>query len=382
MIKEKIKFFTKNLLYRNEDFADDFFYNYNLFKNIYKVKFSDKNYQNELEKKINDSNSPNVYLIGTPEHNNIGDAAIAYAEIKFIENNFSSYNFIEVVETKVLDSISVLQKYITNQDLVFYHGGGNMGTIYVSQELARQTFVKAFSSQKIFSFPQSIIFENNKISEKLKKRLIKTYSETDNFILCAREQVSLDIMSNLFPNKKIIFCPDIVFSLNIYDKLNINRDHTVITLLRNDDEHNRTQHFDLLVQNLFQKNYNRIVKSDTTYKNEEDKIQIKNREKILLDKWNELTNSELVLTDRLHGMIFSYITQTPCLVISNKNHKIISSINTWLADCNFIKIIDINFSSEEVKKEIEDLKSIHPTPVNLKPYFQDYLTQIEEIKNE
>ncbi|MDA3776081.1 polysaccharide pyruvyl transferase family protein [Streptococcus thermophilus] len=37
---------------------------------------------------------------------------------------------------------------------------------------------------------------------------------------------------------------------------------------------------------------------------------------------------EVVLTDKLHGMIFSYITGTPCIVLANDNHKIEKNIQT------------------------------------------------------
>ena len=42
-----------------------------------------------------------------------------------------------------------------------------------------------------------------------------------------------------------------------------------------------------------------------------------------MDKFKDFQKSELVITDRLHGMIFCYITKTPCIVMPNNNHKIL-----------------------------------------------------------
>lgn len=38
--------------------------------------------------------------------------------------------------------------------------------------------------------------------------------------------------------------------------------------------------------------------------------------------WEKFANSKLVITDRLHGMIFSVITETPCIVFDNIDGKV------------------------------------------------------------
>lgn len=60
------------------------------------------------------------------------------------------------------------------------------------------------------------------------------------------------------------------------------------------------------------------------------------REELLEEKWQEFRNSELVVTDRLHGVIFAAITSTPCIVIDNYNHKV-KGVYQWLKKFEFIK---------------------------------------------
>lgn len=66
-----------------------------------------------------------------------------------------------------------------------------------------------------------------------------------------------------------------------------------------------------------------------------------------LDKiWTAFKKAELVITDRLHGMIFCYITKTPCLVFQNNNHKVKGSYQ-WIKEKSNIKLIE-NFSEIEI----------------------------------
>ena len=46
-----------------------------------------------------------------------------------------------------------------------------------------------------------------------------------------------------------------------------------------------------------------------------------NREQLLKQKIEEFQSAELVITDRLHGMIFSVITGTPCIAFDNLMRK-------------------------------------------------------------
>jgi exopolysaccharide biosynthesis predicted pyruvyltransferase EpsI len=46
-----------------------------------------------------------------------------------------------------------------------------------------------------------------------------------------------------------------------------------------------------------------------------------------------------VVTDRLHGLIFSVIHGTPCVAIENSNHKIRSTWQTWLSDLPSVRLL-------------------------------------------
>ena len=71
-------------------------------------------------------------------------------------------------------------------------------------------------------------------------------------------------------------------------------------------------------------------------------------EKELLEMLKAISNYKLVVTDRLHGMIFSTICGTPCIAFSNTTGKV-KGVFDWLSKEN-----DYVFFAEN----IEDFESI------------------------
>jgi pyruvyl transferase EpsI len=96
--------------------------------------------------------------------------------------------------------------------------------------------------------------------------------------------------------------------------------------------------------NSIQKNYQKVSIKDTFVENVPLGFSHLNTEfeNLLLD----FSMSKLVITDRLHGMIFCVITGTPCIVLPNSNHKIRGTYHDWLSNLNYIKLVE----------DIKDLK--------------------------
>lgn len=100
------------------------------------------------------------------------------------------------------------------------------------------------------------------------------------------------------------------------------------------------------------------------------------RKKFLTKQWKQIAKSSIVITDRLHGMIFSYLTQTPCIVLANNNGKIKSAYTDWLCDCNFIKFVN---NEDNILNYINDLRSIKIDKKDFNKGFFDSLSKC--IKN-
>ena len=52
---------------------------------------------------------------------------------------------------------------------------------------------------------------------------------------------------------------------------------------------------------------------------EQGQISTEERNKIIINKLNQFKSSKIVITARLHGMIFSALTEIPCIVFFNNN---------------------------------------------------------------
>lgn len=58
-----------------------------------------------------------------------------------------------------------------------------------------------------------------------------------------------------------------------------------------------------------------------------------------MNKFKDFQKSKLVITDRLHGMVFCAISGTPCIAFSNYNHKVKGTYD-WIKDLDYIKYVD------------------------------------------
>lgn len=300
---------------------------------------------------LSHSDKKRIYLFEVPLHNNLGDQAIVHAQLQFLKKIVPNYDIKIIYEGLYDSAIKKIKEQLKKGDIIAIHGGGNMGDVWENYEVERQRVVSAFAgtTNKIISFPQSYNFTNTSKGDILRNQAKNVYSDTSNLFLFARESLSLQNMTNNFNVKnRIGFVPDIVLSL---DKRNVNINRiNVMTILRSDREalENKTKNEILTYLKI---NYTNVIKSDTTTSYIPNIISQRTRNKLLNSKWREFSSSKIVITDRLHGMIFSYITGTPAIVFDNQNHKVRNSYNDWLIDVDYIHFAD-DYSNEELEELI------------------------------
>lgn len=78
-------------------------------------------------------------------------------------------------------------------------------------------------------------------------------------------------------------------------------------------------------------------------------ILAKDREQKLDEMFTRCRQAQLIITDRLHGMIFAAITSTPCIALKSYNHKITSSKDNF-KHLGYIRYIeDVKDVEEQIK---------------------------------
>lgn len=281
----------------------------------------------------------NIFMFCIPQHVNLGDQAIAYAENVFIKENFRKDNYVEIFADETSAAVNILSKGISPDDVILIHGGGNLGDLYPTEEKNRRLIIKSFPNNKVISMPQSLFFSDTLKGQKELAKSKKIYSSHSNLVLFAREKMSFEKMKHTFEHNKIEMCPDIV----LYLQKNMNKerkDKNIITMIRNDKESYLSDTDRDSLFKVFSEKKFRINISDTKLKKSIVIDDEKTRKEILEKKWEEISDAEIGITDRLHGMIFCYITKTPAIVFDNSYKKVSETYYTWLADCDYIHFMD------------------------------------------
>jgi exopolysaccharide biosynthesis predicted pyruvyltransferase EpsI len=132
--------------------------------------------------------------------------------------------------------------------------------------------------------------------------------------------------------------PDIVLSLNLRSKSNeiTHKSNDITLMMRSDLEKTMDIELEKMLISKLESKFS-INNTDTVTSYE---ITPENRLKELNKKWDEIKQSKVVITDRLHGMIFSQIAGIPCIVFDNYNSKIKMTCEDWLSDVDNIVFVD------------------------------------------
>jgi len=319
------------------------------FKKLFSIenRFKLKNWQEKLKKptiKLN-KNEKKIMFLDAASYNNLGDQAIAYAMSEFLKNEFKDYKYIEVSDNEIVRNIKYIRKNTNSKDIICLTGGGNMGTIYPRYEAIRRMIIKNFPNNKIVIFPQTIDYENNKYGKKEFEKSKKIYNKHRKLLICARENRSYKIMKEAYNN--VILVPDIVLYLIGRIRLNIEKNDKTGICLRGDKE-------SILSQNIINAIRKIPDKKNITTLSNEKYINKDVRKKKIYNKLKEFGECKYVITDRLHGMIFSSIVNVPCIAIDNSNKKISGVYN--MARDNLKNVI-LYKKCENIEKTIQQIKN-------------------------
>lgn len=307
--------------------------------------------------------SKKIYFLMEPNHDNIGDQAISYAQKKFILDNFKDYKIYSISENEFNIYSKYLKKIIRGKDIICMIGGGNMGDEYIHHENTRRNIIKLFPNNKIISFPQTIYFTENGIGKMELAKSEKIYNKHKNLTVIARESISYRKMKTIFKDINVILTPDIVLYLD-ETKESVKRNGALLCF-RNDEEGILSLADKEYILKLIKKIFKDVNNTDMRAGIE---IDINTRDEFVKNKLNEFQKAELVITDRLHGMIFAAITSTPCIVFSNYNHKITGTYE-WIKNLEYIKFAKDASEISEYIKELKKNNSYKYRNNNLKDYY-------------
>lgn len=279
------------------------------------------------------------------DYGNIGDLAISEAQQQFLARVLPRHSVVPVPISRTRAVLGSIRKQIMPKDVVTIIGGGNMGSLYPDIEELRQLVIRSFTRNRVVCFPQTLDWEDSDASRRALDRIVRTYSRHPSLHVFARESVSFARLCELFrnqPSVKLRLVPDIVLSATA-DSLGasgIDRPRGALLCLRDDQERSLSErHRDALQRALA----NVGLEADLTDTHVDGvRLLPERRATLLAEKITQFQAAQIIVTDRLHGMILAALAGTPCLVLPNSNHKICQTWQDWLSALPTVRYLGLD----------------------------------------
>ena len=312
-----------------------------------------------------------AFLMLTPIGGNLGDQALTLAEERLLKK-------IYLVEMPCphfpiyFNHINSIKRLISNHTIIF-NAGGNVGTLwYESTEYYFRKVIEEFPDNNIVVLPNTCFYEKSEWGKEELDKSIALYNNHNHLTIFAREETSYSLMKGIYQN--IYLMPDMVMYLK-YNKPATSRSGAVICL-RDDCEKTLNETFAETLIEKMQEIYGQIVITDTVIPGIVTK---RKRKKYIEKKLDQFSTAKIVVTDRLHGMVFAAITATPCIVLNSMSHKL-EGCYKWIKDLEYVKFIDNIPEIENFCKNIVERRYEYHNENLLKYYdeLRDFIYKIVE----
>lgn len=274
--------------------------------------------------------SPKVVVATCPDYGNLGDQAIAYAERLYLTTHTPCSTV--MLYGPLQKQWKTLVAQVQPDDVICLQGGGSLGTLYECYENERLAIIDKFTHNKIVLLPHTFSYGDSEYEHRYLRHMRTVYSRHPDLHLIAREKMTYSRMKEHFSNTNVLLTPDIALSLPPLSYSNNDR-HGLYLCLRNDGERKMDAHASDVIKNAANNRFDMVVQTDTMHSS--NKLKPEEGEAAVRDKIAELARAQLVVTDRIHGMIFCALSGTPCIALDNSSGKVGQEYE-WLKDLPYM----------------------------------------------
>ena len=334
-------------------------------------------YQKKYGKKIRKARKENKKLyicLGSAVHGNLGDQALGLCRVEFLKYcGISNSDIIEYTTRDKMRYWLQICRETKESDIIVLRGGGYWGDLWIDGFEEILTYIKEFRNNKIIGFPQSVYFSDSKEGNALFQYSKLIVKEAPKLIIFARDIESYKLLKRCYPESLIEVVPDTVLSYRPKNLMKCNR-KGVILCLRNDKEKNQSIDVNKIVIDNLKKEKIEYQFQDTSI---DFSLQnLSDRREKLFELWNKMATAELVITDRLHGMIFATITGTPCIVFNNIDGKVGHQFK-WIETLGYVFLVK---SEEEFEHILHIALSISDVEYPLEDMLKKYTKLADALK--
>lgn len=261
------------------------------------------------------TNKKRIILFGSPLYKNLGDVAINLSELQLLNDNFN-VDILEIPYELAYKHVHLFKLFVKN-NVVLIIGGGFIGTAWIDSEIFIRNIILNYKSNSVIIMPQTAFFDDDIEYEKTKE----IYKSHKDLIVFAREENSYKILKEM--GLQTFLVPD---SVLYYNSFFDNNDRSGILLCMRDDSEKITPNIEKLLKYIKKYIDNDIMFIDN---NNCKKITFSNRKTQFIDRIKLFSLKKIIITDRLHGMIFGVLSGSVTIAFDNKTKKI-SNVYKWL----------------------------------------------------
>ena len=304
-------------------------------------------------------------LMDTPVHGNYGDHAIVQTQKQILKD--MGLRFFEIPFPELMLREKAFSRVISKDKTIIIPGGGFLGYLWQNEENEVRRILKGFENNPVIIFPQTVTFDlDTREGIAFFNESKEIYSAHKNLTLFVRDKASFEFMKKNMPQVQCRLAPDTVTILR--PEAESGNRQGILMCFRNDKEKNVSDDCIHELSDMIKKHFpnEKQITTDTV---SDTPIYPDERESSLKLKLSEFAAAKLVITDRLHGMIMSAITGTPCIAFNNANGKVKSQYE-WIKNNEYIHMVS---GPEELPRIIEALDID-------KKYSYDYESALENMR--
>lgn len=284
-------------------------------------------------------------IVDFPHHANVGDSAIWLGEIAYLK----SRNCKVAYTCDAGNYNAAAMRAAIGQNIILITGGGNFGDLYPIHQSLRERVIREFPDNRIIQFPQSICFSDDGNLARSQAIL----SQHKDFHFVVRDTTSFRLAQQHYDNPTYL-CPDMAMMLDLKPLRSQPKSSDVAILSRADDEKasHLTSGTDAQLNSVAMDWLNEPEpKHEWLYDWSHRRLGWGNSRipsfilnRLALAAANAMAKQRLargldilgqgnvVVTDRLHAIILSWLGGTPVYFVDNNYNKLSNFINTWLKD--------------------------------------------------
>lgn len=295
-----------------------------------------------------------IFVALAADYGNLGDLAITHAQTQYLRARFPDAVVEPIPISITLAAVKGLLDQMRENDIITLVGGGNTSDIYDDIQWMRELYLRKFPEICVIGFPQSIDFSNSMYGRWAAGRARRVYQAHRRLGVILRDSRSREKATRIFPQVKMALAPDVVLTLE-WPEAHLPRDG-VLLALRSDVEGDLGADASRDVRD-WAVMHGDVADADTHIG--DLRLAPEQAEEALQECWRRWASARLVITDRLHGMIFAVLTGTPCLVFDSKTGKVANFYRDWLRGIDWISFVSPRDFQSEGERLLRQSDALH-----------------------